>query len=173
VRVISNHNIEPSPLYHGVGLRWVALGCVGLRWVALHFVSSPCTRCGPFLEAAREGIFDARPLTAVVLLPPFGGGVGWSGVGQGKAMKQVLEVFEPEEFEGQTCGIVASLLKHLGEGEHQNRILRKFLEKDYQKIERSVSPMIAPIVGRHGPLETSRIVPICPFSFLRWCSVPQ
>jgi hypothetical protein len=65
--------------------------------------------------------------------------VGWSGVGQGKAMKQVLEVFEPEEFEGQTCGIVASLLKHLGEGEHQNRILRKFLEKDYQKIERSVS----------------------------------
>ena len=58
---------------------------------------------------------------------------------EGKAMKQVLEVFEPEEFEEQACGIVAALLTHLEEGEHQNRILRKFLEKDYQKIERPVT----------------------------------
>jgi len=49
-----------------------------------------------------------------------------------------LKVFTETEFEEHICSIVASIFKYLGEGEHQNRLLRKFVESDYAKIERLV-----------------------------------
>lgn len=49
-----------------------------------------------------------------------------------------LKVFTETEFEEHICSIVASLFKYLQEGEHQNRLLRKFVESDYAKIERLV-----------------------------------
>jgi beta-catenin-like protein 1 len=49
-----------------------------------------------------------------------------------------LKVFTETEFEEHICSIVASVFKYLEEGEHQNRLLKKFVESDYAKIERLV-----------------------------------
>eukprot|EP00039_Didymoeca_costata_P001320 m.51552 g.51552 ORF g.51552 m.51552 type:complete len:557 (-) comp10739_c0_seq2:92-1762(-) len=53
------------------------------------------------------------------------------------------KMFSTAEFEEHVCSIIASLFKFLEDGVHKQRLLRKFIENDFEKMERLVELHLA------------------------------